>query len=245
MSQQKLQNIFHPLLNFFGSGLLIIFSPGRFFRSFAFLKSSWQRTLGYALCYKYLATFVYVLAFQVFLAAPLMQAVKGALETVGPLPPNPLFTRALPGLFYLPTWVSLLLIPLTHVPHMLFWAGVMWAASQVSRSGFRFKELFSLLNAFPPYEFFGALIFGVAVLFSNSLSGWLIVGGMGFLLSIVLLFLVVRTFHVGAQAAIADTLVRDKKALSRFYLVSGVAFAMPVVIVVVAVYLWARLQLPL
>lgn len=237
MSNQKPQKVFHPLLNFWGSGLLIIFTPRQFFQSFKFIQGSWQQSLVYALCYKCLATLIYALSFQVLWASPLAQAVKDVLASSDPGFQQSMM-RLLPVWLHVPTWVSVVLIPLSHIPNMIFWTFVIWAISQVSRCGFRFKETFNLLNSFAAYALLEALIFGSMVLFSNSAKLLLIVGSLGSLLIIVSLVLVVRTFHQGAQVVISDTLIQDPAALKRFYWVSSIILAIPAILVIIAAYVW-------
>lgn len=229
------QDVFQPLTNFFKSGVLIIFSPLRFFKDFNFLHGSWQRALGFGLGFKVLTAAIYMLAIEALLLTPFMQGLQDIK-----LPEDELFQspwwEMISQWLHFPSGTSILAVPLSHIPSVLFWAAVLWASSQISRSGFSFKASFNFINLFAPFSLFYALVFGMAVLFLNSLQTFLImvvIAGALFLLS---LFFMTRTFHYGAKEIMVDTLARDPKALNRFYAVLTVIMALPCFLIVAAAW---------
>jgi len=129
-----------------------------------------------------------------------------------------------------------LLVPLSHIPSVLFWAVVFWAVSQVSRSGFSFKSAFNFINLFAPFSLFYVLVFGIVVLFLNSLQTFIIMSVIAIALFLISMFFMARTFHLGAKEIMAPTLARDPGALGRLYVVLTVITALPCLLIVAAAW---------
>jgi hypothetical protein len=222
----KKQHVFQPLINFFSAGVLIIVSPVRFLRDFEFLKGSWKTALWFGLAYKFLTSLITILSLKAFLVSPLMETFQGISFGDDEFYQTQIW-ESLTEWFHVPSIYSLLSVPLTHIPSVLFWAAIIWAVARFSRGRVPFKYCFNMISSFAPFTFLYALMIAIIVMFLNSFQAVVILGGIFLFVFMISLYFLTRTFHYELLELFSDSIVKDSGIVFRFYVILTLLFAIP------------------